>query len=80
MRRVVGILAGFSLLVLLSVFEQLMGLLTDKDEKTVVYKMTKEQNRPIIVLIVDNPEVFHVSSPYEVIIIIREQTTDGKYA
>ena len=56
---------------LLSVFEQLMGLPIDKDGKTVVYKMTKEQNRPIIVLIVDNPEVFHVSSPYEVIIIKR---------
>ena len=49
-----------------------MGLLTDKDEKTVVYKVTGEQKRTIIVLIVDNPEMYYVSAstPYEVIIII----------
>ena len=76
MRRIAGVLAGCSLLVLLSVFEQLMGLFTDKDDKTVVYKMTGEQEHPTIVIIVDNPEVFHVSSPYEVLIIKREQTTD----
>ena len=38
LRRVVGVLAGFSLLVLQSVFEQLMSLLTDNDEKTLSIK------------------------------------------